>query len=81
MSLTMNDLRRKFPREGNNIAETGNIPMDYFDRNESAIRAAMKSELGFSRVQYRGARINNEGFKRTNTMRRDALSVKLYKIG
>lgn len=75
--ITLDLLKRKFPRTGNALcAATGYIPMDYFNANESAIRAAMRAR-GSMRVWYRGPRSRNGA---SATLRSRATHAVLYRV-
>ena len=81
MKITIADLKQSFPRTGKNRAVTGDIPIDFFNKHEPEIRAAMKSELGRSRVEYRGGRRSNRTLGWfSHTVRGDADRVKIYTL-
>ena len=77
--MKLETLRTAFPKTRPNAAVTGNIPMDYFEMNETAIRSAMREE-GLKAI-YRGPRISNNCTCTAFSMTRrcDATSVLLYR--
>lgn len=74
---TMNAMMTMFPKVRDNMAVTGNIPIQYFEKNEAEIRREMRYQ-GLKAI-YRGPRISNQGFSKTHTVRFDATSVLLYR--
>lgn len=76
--LTVDTLRRAFPKHKKNCALTGYIPMDFFNANEAAIRKAARAERAI--VIYRGPRRSNAcKCVPSNTMRCDATHAVLYR--
>jgi hypothetical protein len=79
-TITLNSLKRMFPRTGNALcATTGYIPMDYFNANEPAIRAAMRTAGCSLRVWYRGPR-TQRGSKPSATLRKNATHAVIYRF-
>ena len=76
--MTIDDLRKMFPRKGNNNAFCGPIPMAYFEAYEGEIRKAMKAWGHPLRIRYRGPRISNRLSCAWATRRCDATGAMIY---
>ena len=71
--ISLSTLKKLFPKTAKTCAETGAIPMVFFEAYEAEIR---KLKL---RIFYRGPRpLNRYGRKSNTTRRADAVAVVLY---
>lgn len=75
MKVTVEEMRRMYPKARRNGAITGHIPMDVFLAVEKELREDMR-EYGLPlRVFYRGPRVRRQA---TNTLRADATHAVIY---
>jgi len=75
MKVTVEEVRRMFPKHRRNGAMSGYIPMDVFNAIEKELRKDIREQGWNIRVIYRGPRVNP---KQSMTRRRDATHAVLY---
>ena len=73
MKVTVNEIRRQYPKTKPGCAVSGWIPMQVFDAVEKDLRPEMRAK-GY-RIIYRGPRVNP---KQCMTRRRDATYAVIY---
>lgn len=73
MKVSINELRRQFPKTRSSCAITGWIPMAVFNAVEKDLRPEMRAKE--YRVIYRGPRVNP---KQSMTRRADATHAVIY---